>query len=1372
MFKLHRHRSSDRVGERFDFKFSNFRAVQVPAVSDRLFLSIVSVDSGKTISKSSKAASRSGICQWPDTMLEPIWFSKDQTSKEYEECQYKIVVSVGSTKTGILGEIFLNLSNFLNLVDPTAISLPLKRCNSGTVLQLKVQCLGTKSKLSAGRSWKDMSPRRLEDRSPTNDDSDNKSDGSNSMYNRGVRSSSENQLGATYEDEPGNRVETSFSASGSHRSSNSGDSTVDRTNFSPRDNSNGGVYVGRQDSASSNASYVSAGRGDDGFRSNNSSFSSRASGPNVMQGSTPKAFANGLSQLSMGTSESSKDLLEAAEETIEELRDEAKMWERHSRKLKADLEMLKKECSEKSKQQAELAVELSAAQAERDSYRQEIEELKASQQDVTTRQTITGTPKRGGWIDLQKELEDEVKFLKESNANLTGQLNRTQEANIELVSILQELEETIEEQRTEISKISKLKGTAVPENGFKIKEDKEWARQLSMKENEITMLREKLDRALNIENAGGAGSNAVYLELENENENLRAKVQELEKDCSELTDENLELIYKLKESGMTKGQGGPRISSNNEVQIEKLTSRIHQLEEELRVKEMLQNGSFPMASMSNAEELQRKCADLELKLLNFRSQTCELEEKFRKSQEELEQRNLELCELRQKIDGFDSTELEAGESSSIGKYEFRSADLEDTEPEAELLKARFEHQVQENDNLRRSKVEMENFISEIQAEKSQLEERLSASLKESSVTSKCLDEVRQDILVLSNSIDSHVSANKVLEKKIIELESCKAELELHISELEQENIGLSERISGLEAQLTYLTNEKESSELQMHDSRSLISNLKDKVERQQSEMETQKLEFKQKQQEAQRRLSEAQDDSEVLRRSNSKLQSTVESLIEECSSLQNLTADLKKQKLELHGHLTQKEQELDESKKRNFDFSKTVEFLEAKLSSLQKDISSKEQSLLSELESIFQEHMEQEERINRAHFLLNKIENEKTLEVENLEREVMSLTAQVSSTHEERENATLDAIREVSVLRADKAKLEASLQDVSAQLKHYESQLEDLRKESKNKIKGLVDSLNASKQSEEMLTADAEHMKKLMETAKSNEDMLRKTSNELELRLKSIDYEKQQMLEEISGLKLQVQKLMSLQDEVFKVQSSLDEAKFEKGKLEELLRSMTEECEELKAQKAMLTDKVSDMQETLRNGEEERRSRIAMQAKLVRLESDLSASEASHVHEAELKNELSRIKRSNSEYQRKIQSMEQENEDLTRRIQLMEKGFEQMSQIKEENLGKQELGGDNQAVFESKIRLLEAKLAEALEENKMYRTQQKSPMPEGQSAGGDSKEGNNDRVLQLEGELRDMKERLLNMSLQYAEVEAQRERLVMELKAVKKGRWF
>lgn len=42
----------------------------------------------------------------------------------------------GSTKGAIVGEVFLNLTNYLSSEDSTAISLPLKKCNSGTVLQV------------------------------------------------------------------------------------------------------------------------------------------------------------------------------------------------------------------------------------------------------------------------------------------------------------------------------------------------------------------------------------------------------------------------------------------------------------------------------------------------------------------------------------------------------------------------------------------------------------------------------------------------------------------------------------------------------------------------------------------------------------------------------------------------------------------------------------------------------------------------------------------------------------------------------------------------------------------------------------------------------------------------------------------------------------------------------------------------------------------------------------------------------------------------------------------------------------------------------------------------------------------------------------
>uniref|UniRef100_A0A0E0MAD9 C2 NT-type domain-containing protein n=1 Tax=Oryza punctata TaxID=4537 RepID=A0A0E0MAD9_ORYPU len=1338
--ELDRRGSSDRHGERVEFRFSGFRAVQVPLVSDRLMLSIVAVDTGKTIAKSTKAAALSGVCQWPDSILESIWFSQDEVSEEFQECQCRFVVSMGSTNSGILGEIFLNLTNYLSSSESTAISLPLKRCDSGTVLQLNIQCLGAKSKTSR-----------------TNDDTECTSDGFDSMLNRTTHSLSGNDLGGSYQDEAGNR-DASLSASRSY----SGDSTSDRTNLPPSDNLNDELNMQRHNSASPDAIHVSADHVDEASRSNNSSLSSQTPSRNMLQGNNAQPFASDLSQLSSGVSHTSKAILENAEETIDELRGEAKMWQRKTRKLKQGLETLKKECADKSKQQSELEQELSVSISERDSLRREIEELKRSLEEVTARQTISQSPISGDAIDLQKEVEDDVQFLKESNASLATQLKKTQEANIELVSILQELEETIEVQRAEISNLSHtsdLIDHEVSKNNLSIQEDVEWARKVSLKEDEILMLREKIDRMLHVENPNGEGSDVIYLELEKENDFLKVKIQELEKDCSELTDENLELIYKLKEvSGVAKGED-PSVPNSEEVSSE---------------------GDLSDGLTTKVKYLETKCADLELKLISFRSESSELEEKLQKSQEELKDRTLELSDLRDKLSGFHATEMEEGDTDSAKSYKLKSEKLDENDSKTELdaLRSTVLLKEQEIESLQHSKKETESFISEIKNENNKLEELLEVSLKECSITAACLDEVREELLLLTSSIDSHVSTNKVLETKITELESCKVNLELHISKLEHENVELSEFISGLESQLTYLTNEKELSMLQMDESRSLITNLKDELE----QVEAQKVELKENQLESHKRLSEVQEDSEALRRSNAKLQATVDRVVEECKSLQTLTADLKKQKLEVHGYASHLEQELEQSKRKTMDFCKTLESLEAKLSSLQKDISLKEQSLLSELENIFQEHKEHEERIDHVHLLLNKIEKEKTVELSNLEREVISLTAQLSSTEEERESSTLDTIREVSILRADKAKLEANLEDVNAQMIHYESQLEDLR-ESKTKIKGLVDSLNASKQNEEMLATDVDHMRRSIEAARSNEDNLRKTLCELELKSKSSDYEKQQIIEEISGLKIQVQKIAGLQDEVLALQSSLDEAKFEKGKLEGLLQSLSEECEELKAQKGMLTDKVSCMQDTLNVANEGKQIEISAQTKLVMLGDEPPAKETSNVLETELKSELSIIRGANSEYQQKIHSLQKENEDLTRRNQLMEKELDlKTSQNKDEKTNKQgndaNENGDSPVnevpELQSKIQLLETRLAEALEENKLYRGQLKSPMPEGKSASKDGKENDDDKISQLESELKDMQERLLNVSLQYAEVEAQREELVMELKTAnaKKGRWF
>ncbi|KAJ0973686.1 hypothetical protein J5N97_015651 [Dioscorea zingiberensis] len=350
--QVYRHRSNS-FGEKHKFKFSNLQAFKVPRGWDKLLVSIVSVETGKTIAKSSKTVVHGGTCQWTDSISESIWVSQGVTSKELEECLYKIVVSMGSSRSGLLGDVVLNLSDYVHSRDSALLSLPLER----------------------------------------------------------VASSSTNLAGTGYPDVPVNR-DRSFSASDSHHSSDSD--------------------------------------------------------------------------------------LPAAEETIDELRDEVKMWGRHSQNLNLDLEILK-ENSLKSKHQANHDVELFAAFSKRDSFKQELEQLKLSLEESMTKQTVNGSAKIEEIIRLKEELGDELKFLRESNANLSLQLKKTQESNIELIAILQELEETVEKQGMEITNLSEqaqANDSVSRSNGRLLLDlEAEWASKLSMKE-EIKKLEEKLSVVL------------------------------------------------------------------------------------------------------------------------------------------------------------------------------------------------------------------------------------------------------------------------------------------------------------------------------------------------------------------------------------------------------------------------------------------------------------------------------------------------------------------------------------------------------------------------------------------------------------------------------------------------------------------------------------------------------------------------------------------------------------------------------------------------------------------------------------------------------------------------------------------------------------
>uniref|UniRef100_F6HKE6 Uncharacterized protein n=1 Tax=Vitis vinifera TaxID=29760 RepID=F6HKE6_VITVI len=1445
MFRLHRNKAA-KSGERVDFKFSNFQATQ------------------------------------------------------------------GSARTGILGEATINMASYMSSSASVSVSLPLKKCNHGTILQ-----------------------------------------------------------------------ETSFSTSGSNHSFDSAGGFVVRGSFSSANNMNGdgNKPTGRDDSTSSQTSashdkYTF----EDPPQSIHSLFNSRVMGSGNLSQNPPPDIAlsasNVIASSSLTNGGSSKNLLEAAEDTIEELRAEAKMWERNSQKLMLDLEILRKEFSDQSKNQATLDMELSAAYSERDALKKEIDQLKILLEESKMKQAMgESTFQDEGATHIQKELEDEIKFQKESNANLALQLRRSQESNIELVSVLQELELTIEKQKIELEDLAALrlklndadssiheslaenKDVALQlqqlqdsEKNLQVKvgfleqalEDKNhelenerslsnqaildvetgYKSKLSAKEEEIVDLEARLSESIKGTNseqmvANNGGDESLIKEIEA----LKVKLEELERDCNELTDENLELLFKLKES-KSKSMGGSasfdfsstevpaKSYSSSESEVSELKLQICHLEQELEKKvhgedqlaafgtstifsEVFKQLQMALSQIkkpwygvsSNVNEecgcdidnlVDLKSVDViaqrdhvesilnclvELNRL-LEARIIECEEVRKHDEAEIRDGSRTIIEAQKKLEDYIVKENNLFRSiheieSSKMELEVKVTDLDKelTERKSEIIKleACLLSKEEEIGLLRQSQRESESQVSELQKEKTQLEENIEIVVRESNITSKCLDDLRNDLMVLSSSVDSHVSANRILRRKMSELENGKRELELHISELELENVQLSERTSGLEAQLRYLTDERASCQLELENSKSVASSFQDEIRRLAIEMETQKVVIEQKLQDMQTKWSEAQEECDYLKRANPKLKATAERLIEECSSLQKSNGELRKQKLELHEGSTLLEAKLRESQKRFANCSKRVEVLEENLSSMLEDMASKEKIFTSELDILLQENRKQKEKLILGESLFNQRYSEKTAEVEKLQKEVEHLNNQISATHDERERITSNSVYEASSLHADKAKLESELQEVQSKVKLIENELYIVQLESEEKVQGLTSDLSISKQNHSMLMADHKKNLKLLENYRSSEEKLKTTLSDLELKLTVSEYERQQLLEETASLKVQLQKLAPLQDEVLALKAEFDAAKFERGKMEASLHLISADNEELKAEKISFIEKISSLETSTSELEDCKLNRVVLEEKILRMEGDLTAREAFCAQDAELKNELSRIRREVRQFQRKVEQLEEEKNECLKRAEALE---EELKLMKEEKQGRsessskkftglsnakvnhmtsknetakstnqhrdnrrkqstktgqvRELLKDQQNTYStqhqqegdeknglqdknshavgvdpvSKVQLLENELAEALEANKKYKVQLKR-LSDGRKGPADSsrkstadgevvpKERYERTKSSLESELRDIRERYFHMSLKYAEVEAQREELVMKLKVTKNGkRWF
>ncbi|XP_062157306.1 uncharacterized protein LOC133864890 isoform X4 [Alnus glutinosa] len=1319
MLRLYKHKP-EKSSERLEFKFSDARAFQVPKGWDKLFVSIVSVETGRTISKSGKASVRNGTCQWEEGCLsESIWILPHDASKDNEKCIVKLVVAKGSARFGTLGEATTNLADYITLGTSVPVSLPLKKCEHGTILQIKIECLTRRTKLR-DEQFKDAKS-YMEEMNVDYDDIDNKSDISDSAF-RSVGSSSSQNLDSTFLSGEICGRDISFSALTSHRSFDSMEGSIGREIVSTRKKLNGGTnnLTGKQDSTSSED-----GCGSYSFsrasRSNNSPFTSRLSGSGNHLHKQSEDFgqdSHGSATSLLQNSASTKDLLDAAEVTIELLRAEARMWKKNARKLMTDLERLQKEFADQSNHQASLEVELAASHTKCDTLKQEIEQLKVLLEDSMVKQNSSENLRfQVENVDhIQKELKDELKYQKDLNATLSLHLRKTQESNIELVSVLRELEDTLEKQKEEINNLSmaksgyedvekhshehqgnsnkhvlaneirkascesSLEGGAVEylahalqkgigedngiselqlqqlqesqknlestiqilekcmeekdheietERGFKtqilMECEAEWRGRLVEKEEEIIHLKAKLSEALDSQGSremefSGGGDSALIKEIE-----AMKHVQELETYCSELSDENSKFQVKLMES-------------REDLQTSAASSN----------SSLGENPHYDLSPTSESEESQLKF------------QTCKPEEELKKEIfiNEVSANHLEI----QCTDFKDKHVLDGVHMELVSEVTNLSKKLVEKTYEAEKLKADNMMKEEQVQALRYCQTELETQITSLQEEKSQVEEVIKKISREGIIIPpKFLGDLQNDLIMVNGNMDFQDTTSKIFERKLADIENGRHDLEVHLSELEVENVLLSERIFGLEAALRCLTDEREANRLIIQKLESHAMSLKDEIRRLEAQLEEQKADMKQKLQNMQNRWLEAQE--EYVKLANPSLQLMTGSLSEECSSLYKSNGELRKKNWELHKHCTVLEAEQLESQKVFSHVLNEVEALEGKFSLMQEEVALKEKAITAELNVLLHENKRHKEKIVLEESLLNQIYLEKTVEADDLQRQVAHLTEQISL---EKKRKALEVVHEVRCLRADKAMLEAALQEVRGQVKLYENKLLILQEEYETKVQGLIGELMASKQNQEVLMADHGKVLRLLEDVKSNGEGLKSIIRGLEIEVKSSEYERLQLAEDMSSLKVQLQKAGMLQDEVLAFRRSLTEAKLENGRLEASFQILAADYEELKAERISFIQKICSMQNASCKSEDGNHI-VALEEKILRLEWDLTAREALCADNAKLKNEFAQIKRANSQFQRQIKYLQDEKQECLKRAQALEDALRQDKEVKEDH---------------------------------------------------------------------------------------------------------
>ncbi|KAJ6308152.1 hypothetical protein OIU76_017847 [Salix suchowensis] len=119
-----------------------FHATQLPQLyASPLAISVVPGDVGKPTVRLEKGIHREESCRWDYPVYETVKYIRDAKTGKINERKYHFVVSAGSSKNSLVGEVSIDFADYAEATIPSTVSLPLKNSKSDGVLHISIQRL-------------------------------------------------------------------------------------------------------------------------------------------------------------------------------------------------------------------------------------------------------------------------------------------------------------------------------------------------------------------------------------------------------------------------------------------------------------------------------------------------------------------------------------------------------------------------------------------------------------------------------------------------------------------------------------------------------------------------------------------------------------------------------------------------------------------------------------------------------------------------------------------------------------------------------------------------------------------------------------------------------------------------------------------------------------------------------------------------------------------------------------------------------------------------------------------------------------------------------------------------------------------------------